>query len=114
MSGDAGGPGAAMSRPRLEPVGAGRLRLSGELSFASVPELAAAGLPLESGAGSVQVDLGAVVRADSAGLALLVGWMREAWERGVEIRFLNMPAQMLAIARVSGLDGVLPLERESA
>ncbi|HEB99345.1 MAG TPA: STAS domain-containing protein, partial [Thiotrichales bacterium] len=50
-----------------------------------------------------------VGRADSAGLALLVEWMREARRQGREIRFLGMPAQMSAIAEVSGLSELLPV-----
>jgi hypothetical protein len=38
--------------------------------------------------------------------------MRHARHAEREIRFLNMPTQMLNIARVSGLDEVLPLARD--
>jgi len=51
-----------------------------------------------------------VVRADSAGLALLVEWMRAARRAGRPLRYRAIPPQMLAIARVSSLDQVLPLE----
>jgi len=53
-----------------------------------------------------------VQRSDRAGLALLVEWLREARQTGQSVRFFNMPAQMLAMARVSGLDQVLPLHRD--
>ncbi|NIR58420.1 MAG: STAS domain-containing protein [Gammaproteobacteria bacterium] len=91
----------------------GRFRLRGALSFASVPGLLAQRERLfESAPGFVEIDLSGVSRSDSAGLALLVDWMREAQRRTVDIRYLNMPQQMLAIARVSSLDGILPLERD--
>lgn len=50
------------------------------------------------------VDLDGVERADSAGLALLVECLRAARARGGDLRFLNVPAQLVAIARTSRLD----------
>ncbi|MGH8545957.1 MAG: STAS domain-containing protein, partial [Gammaproteobacteria bacterium] len=70
---------------------------------------------LDRGAGmftdsSVVVDLKAVARIDSAGLALLVNWVRESRRHKVAIRFQNIPARMLAIAKICGVDKVLPAE----
>ena len=61
---------------------------------------------------ALDIDLSHVERSDSAGLALLVECLRHARQSGKTIRFFNIPAQMLAIARVSGLDEVLPLQRD--
>lgn len=99
-----------MSATGLQRQGPGQWRLRGELSFDTVSELAgrAEELFVED---SVQIDLGEVERADSAGVALLVQWMSEARRRGAAIRYLNIPSQMLAIARVSSLDQILPLGR---
>jgi phospholipid transport system transporter-binding protein len=52
-----------------------------------------------------------VTRSDSAGLALLIEWLRESERLGKSITFLNMPAQMQSISRLCGLDGVLPSGR---
>ena len=57
----------------------------------------------------VTVDLKGITRADSAGLALLVECLRESELAGNSIVFLNVPAQMLSIARVCGLDEILSL-----
>ncbi|CAN5742192.1 MAG: STAS domain-containing protein [Gammaproteobacteria bacterium] len=70
---------------------------------------------LDLGAGmftdsAVVVDLKAVARIDSAGLALLVNWAREGRRHRVAIRFQNIPARMLAIAKICGVDKVLPAE----
>jgi len=96
---------------RLEPEAQGRWRLSGELSYETVPSLAGRVTELFAGQDATEIDLGGVERADSAGVALLVEWMMEANRRRVAIRYVNMPAQMLAIARVSSLDDILPLGR---
>ena len=89
----------------------GRLLLSGELDFTTVTRVNGEALKLLQDADSIRVDLQGIVRSDSAGLALLVEWMRAARRLGKPIQFLNIPHQMLAIARVSGLDEVLPLSR---
>lgn len=93
-------------------VDAGRMQLCGVLDLASVPALLQDIEGLDYEASSVIVDLKTVEHADSAGVALLLALMRHARHAEREIRFLNMPTQMLNIARVSGLDEVLPLARD--
>lgn len=100
-----------MSDARLQREADGRLQLQGELSFATVPALWRHSLELLSAEEQICVDLKQVQRSDSAGLALLVEWMRAAKRLGKPVQFLNMPQQMLDIARVSSLDQVLPLSR---
>lgn len=102
-----------MNAARLDPGATkDRLHLSGELSFHTVPDLWRQTRELFKGCPTLTIDLSGVERSDSAGLALLVEWMREAARCGTELRFVNMPTQMLAIARVSSLDRILPLSRE--
>ncbi len=103
-------------KPRIELRNDGVFLLSGELSFSSVPGLlreAQCILPSHTASAEVSagvtMDLQGVGRTDSAGLALLVEWMRESRAQGVEINFLNIPTQMLALAHLSGLEGVLSL-----
>lgn len=91
----------------------GKFQLTGILSFLTVPELIKPARDLFDGLEDVQIDLKGVVRSDSAGVALLVEWMNEAHRNNKRILFMNIPAQMLAIARVSSLDQVLPLSREN-
>ncbi len=100
----------AETTARLTTADDGVLRLEGELSFETVPALWRAVPFPPAGSGPVVLDLAGVVRTDSAGLALLVEWLRAARRAGRELRLRAMPAQMLAIARVSGLDRILPLE----
>lgn len=89
-----------------------RLRLTGDLSFCSVPALREQALPLlQQAEDTLEIDLSGVGRSDSAGLALLVEWMRTAKRLNKSLRYLNIPMQMLAIARVSSLDQILPLAR---
>ena len=53
------------------------------------------------------MNLGEVTRVDSAGLALLLEWLRLARSEGRAMRFTALPDKLLAIARLSGVDGLL-------
>ena len=89
----------------------GVLRVSGELTFATVTATLEQSRPLMNAAqGWLVMELADVSRVDSAGLALLIQWMRMARERSVDILFRHVPEQLLAIARASELDRILPLE----
>ena len=98
--------------PKLESVGSGRFALYGDLNFRSVPPLLASTRNLIGENSEVTIDLGGVERSDSAGVALLIEWLREVRRAGHSVTFVNIPSQMLAIARASSIDSVLPLVRE--
>ncbi|MBK7540340.1 MAG: STAS domain-containing protein [Candidatus Competibacteraceae bacterium] len=84
------------------------LRVRGELDFDSVAELwERAETPLLDESIS-RVDLGGVRRSNSAGVALLVEWLREAQQRQQVLLFTNVPAQMRAIIEVVDLETLLP------
>jgi len=85
--------------------------LSGTLSIKTVPVIWRQGLDLFNQAPSLMLDLSDIKRSDSAGVALLVDWMRFARSHNKPISYINMPQQMLAIVRASGLDAILPLAR---
>jgi len=90
----------------------GRLEIHGDLSFDSVPGLWNHCCARFSECNELDIDLGQVERSDSAGLAMLVECLRQAHQSGKTVRFFNITPQMLAIARVSSLDKVLPLQRD--
>jgi phospholipid transport system transporter-binding protein len=96
----------------LNDDGNGRWLLQGDLGFDSVSSVLAHAGANMLGTARLQVDLAGVTRADSAGLALLVEWLRESEKAGNAIEFINVPAQLLSIARVCGLDEILSLQPE--
>ncbi|MCW8932356.1 MAG: STAS domain-containing protein, partial [Gammaproteobacteria bacterium] len=61
------------------------------------------------GVDTLDIDLAQLERSDSSGLALLVEWYREAEQEDKTISFFNLPAQMYEIARISGLNEILPI-----
>lgn len=80
--------------------------VSGDLDMHSVPQ---AWRAMRRGfAGRDMVfDLSAVGRMDSAGLALLVEWSRQAGLAGAAARFRNIPEGLQAMAQVYGVDRIL-------
>ena len=84
----------------------------GDLSFATVREILQLSRPLFLEARELNIDLSAVASADSAGLALLVEWYRDAAHTGKKIRFMGVPAQLRALAKISDVDELLELSKD--
>jgi phospholipid transport system transporter-binding protein len=99
---------AAPSHPfELRAQQPGRYMLEGELCFASAEQVLRRVSAVIGGAAETTLDLGGVVRADSAGLALLLEWQRLADRSGTVLHYVNLPQQLLAIAHVAGVEDIL-------
>lgn len=85
------------------------IRVGGELTFSTVKYIQEQSQELFKPMASLSIDFTDVTRSDSAGLALLIDWMRIAKQSNRTILFYNIPQQILAIADASGLDELLPL-----
>ncbi len=96
-----------MAAFRIERAGPGRLAASGELGFATAAAALSAGLDLIGAGESWTVDLTGITAGDSAGLAVLVEWLSAARARGASVTYAAVPPQILAIARISDLEGLL-------
>ena len=97
-----------MTRAALAIAGS-TLSISGVLDFESVLDLDAQGHQWLASAAPAQceLDLAAVTYSSSVGIALVLGWLRTAQSAGRTLAIKNMPADMLALARVSGLEPLL-------
>lgn len=86
------------------------LAVSGVLGFTSVVELEPQGVQWlrEQASRECSVDLKGVSYSSSAGLVLLLAWLRAASAAGKTLRIANMPAGMAALARVGELAELLP------
>jgi len=87
----------------------GRIVVTGELTFASAREARQLGvLVLESSrANSLVIDCNGVTRADSAGLAVLLDWLAWGRRQSRTVSLENLPASLVAIAKISEVDGLL-------
>jgi phospholipid transport system transporter-binding protein len=66
-----------------------------------------AGNSLFAGNAGVCLDLSKVTRVDSAALALLIEWLRQAEHTGHTLQFTGMPDKLRSIARLTGTDEIL-------
>ena len=85
------------------------LYVQGELDFDSVADLWKATESLFQAEPIHRIDLSGVHRSNSAGVALMVEWLRQARRRQWPLAFVNIPKQMRAIIEVAELEAVLPL-----
>lgn len=84
-----------------------RLVVSGAATLATIGDLLEqAGRHLSEGV--TTVDLGEVKELDSSLLAALIAWVRAVRAQGTELRIENMPAGLATIAKLYGVDELLP------
>jgi phospholipid transport system transporter-binding protein len=81
--------------------------VSGALDAATVGDLLKQSGERFGNASALEIDLAGVAEADSAGLALLIEWVRMAKAAGSTIRFDNVPGQISALARISEVEDLL-------
>jgi phospholipid transport system transporter-binding protein len=97
------------ARVAISEATAGRVTVTGELTFASARDARQIGILVLEGSSAerIVIDCGGVTRADSAGLAVLLDWL--AWGRRNRrvITLENLPPSLVAIARISEVDGLL-------
>ena len=91
----------------LEALGNGRFKVRGPLDAETVTELLERSEEAFRGASSLEIDLGGVPEGDSAGLALLIEWIRRARQHNQPLQFKNLPTQVAALARISQVDELL-------
>jgi len=92
-----------MSRASLH-AGGDTWRLEGELSFETVPGLFTSARQAMHDSIPSSVDLGSVERVESAGVALMLDWIRAARVHGRTLSFDNIPEHMQSIAALCGVD----------
>lgn len=102
----------AASGCRLEAQSPGLVRVSGDLGFEAAPAILEAGRQAFEGRSEVSVDLGGLTDADSAGLAVLLQWIREAQREGRVIRFAHLPRRLRDLARIGGVAEFVPGEQD--
>jgi len=84
-----------------------RLVLSGPVTLANVAALLDEGRR-HLAEGVQTVDLGEVTEMDSALLALLLTWLRDARASERALKFTNLPESLSTIAQLYGVDRLLP------
>ena len=86
------------------------LTLSGEFTIATVLRFLADGKERVT-QGDLSVDFSAVTSADSAALAALFAWMREARQAGHHVFVHSLPEGVRSLAKLYGVETLLPASR---
>ena len=81
----------------------GRAYVTGSLTFATARRAREQGLEKfrTCTARACEVDCSGITASDSAGLTVLLDWLAMAKHEGRSLRFVNLPAGLLAIAKIS-------------
>lgn len=78
--------------------------VDGDLTFSAMDKKTVTTFKFLSGQKEIVIDLGGVGNADSAGLALMLEWIKVSRGRKTALRFRNIPQQLLNLAKLSGID----------
>ena len=82
------------------------LKLEGPLSFDSLPRVLAESAEYEARPDlpeRLTIDFGGITEVDSSAVALLLEWRRRALARGKTLLFVNLPANLMALAELYGV-----------
>jgi phospholipid transport system transporter-binding protein len=84
--------------------GDGLFVVDGDLTFATIDKKTVKSFDFLKAAKYVTIDLGRVTCTDSAGLALMIEWIKVSRHYRVQLRFKNIPDQLRNLAKLSGFD----------
>jgi phospholipid transport system transporter-binding protein len=88
----------------------GRISVRGALSFETARRACELGIKLFKRAKKVpqiEIDCGGVTEADSAGLAVLLEWLKWALKNERPMAFANLPQAIRAVASISDVEPLL-------
>ena len=86
-----------------------RMVVGGPVTLANVAAVLEEGRR-QIGEGVRVVDLSEVTELDSSLLAVLLAWLRDAKAKEHELAFARLPEGLQTIARLYGVDALLPLD----
>lgn len=78
--------------------------VTGDLDFSTVEKLWKDSLPLLAQLSEIKFDLSKVSSANSAGITLLIEWVKYANREKKSISFKNIPTSIMSLATISGVD----------
>ncbi len=93
-----------MAKLSLTEQSPGYFSVEGNLTFASIDKKTLQSFKFLKGIDTICIDLAKVGTTDSAGLALMIEWIKQSRMIRAQLRFKNIPEQLLALAKLSGFD----------
>ena len=93
-----------MTKLSIIDQGAGHFIIDGDLTFSTIDKQTVKAVAFLNASKHITLDLGRVACTDSAGLALMIEWIKYTRQHRTQITFKNIPEQLLNLARLSGFD----------
>lgn len=95
-----------MSKLEISMTSPGQVKVKGDLNFASINKKTVKAISFGHSRynDGLTIDLGDVGKSDSAGLALMIEWIKLGKEHHTRIAFTHIPEQLWTLAKLSGLD----------
>lgn len=93
-----------MSKLAIIDQGSGVFVVDGDLTFASIDKKTVKAFDFLNTSKVITIDLERVVCTDSAGLALMIEWIKYTRQQKTQLRFKNIPEQLRNLAKLSGFD----------
>ncbi|WP_305909083.1 STAS domain-containing protein [Methylomarinum sp. Ch1-1] len=93
-----------MARLNITEQTPGQFVVEGALTFSSIDKKTVKSFNFLKSAERICIDLQKVETTDSAGLALMIEWIKQSKLYNTELAFKNIPQQLLALAKLSGFD----------
>lgn len=93
-----------MSTFTLSKQTTGDYLVEGELTFFNLNKKNITSLDFFKSAKEICIDLAKVTSADSAGLALLIEWIKQCRIADTKLTFKNIPQQLLTLAKLGGFE----------
>lgn len=87
----------------------GRMQVAGEVTMMTANALFKEGFKTPEN-GSMVVDFSRLEKVDSSAVSLMLFWLREAKRGKVSLHFENVPDNLLSLAKLYGVAGLLPLQ----
>ena len=95
-----------MSELKFIKLGQDEYSIVGELTFAGINKNTLKSLTFMQGLKQIRFDLNKVSAIDSAGLAFMLECIQRCQQQQTRLKFQNIPPQLLALAKLSGLDDI--------
>ena len=90
------------------------LALDGALSFETLPDVLKASEEYAARADlpeRLTIDFAGIDAVDSSSVALLLEWRRQAMRLGKTLDFVNMPANLIALATLYGVEDLIQIQK---
>jgi phospholipid transport system transporter-binding protein len=78
--------------------------IEGDLTLASLNKKKIKSIKLLDTTNEITIDLAKVISTDSAGLAVLIEWIKQSKQSNTKLAFKNVPHQLLTLAKLSGVE----------